>query len=230
MLADGLPSTVLDYFLHVIIAVLVCIPVFSMTEIMAHGYLMHKKLFPPLVHNLLPKAEEIYQFHEVRHHRKFYRQFDFEPDPVGKYENLLLRRSHIIVIGLFLMPLAFTLLYISLVSAITFIVCCVIHNIVWGLAHTQMHIPKNVFWRDWSYFRLIARHHFMHHQDPSKNFNIVIPLADFLFGTYKKPCFGDIREMIRLGYIKPKTNRLKQVAMSSQPRSAYAYHRNCTHS
>lgn len=219
----GMPSTMPGYLLHVFIAVLVCMPVFSITEVVAHGYLMHKKLFPPVVHRLLPKVEDFYQRHEVRHHNKFYRQFDYEPDPVGKYDNLRFRRSHYLVIGILLAPFAFTLMYISPVSAVMFVICCVVHNLVWSLVHTQMHIPKDVFWKDWAYFRLLARHHFMHHQDPSRNFNIVIPMADYLIGTYKKPEFGDIREMIRLGYIKPKTSTVRRMVKSLQPRPAYAY-------
>jgi sterol desaturase/sphingolipid hydroxylase (fatty acid hydroxylase superfamily) len=97
-------------------------------------------------------------------------------------------------------------LFVSLYSAATLVMVIVAHNLVWGAVHVQMHVPESNRWfRDTAYFRFIARHHFMHHQRMGKNYNVVLPLADFIMGAATKPRVSDVREMLRLGYLKPRT-------------------------
>jgi len=48
------------------------------------------------------------------------------------------------------------------------------------------------------YFRYVARHHWLHHQDPGVNFNL-IPIGDLLLGRYCSPNGEDIVAMARDG-------------------------------
>lgn len=49
--------------------------------------------------------------------------------------------------------------------------------------HYCMHVPgPRWFQRTWV-FRWIDRHHRIHHLDPMKNLNVVLPIADFLMRT-----------------------------------------------
>ena len=49
--------------------------------------------------------------------------------------------------------------------------------------HWCMHLPKKrKLERSWIFFRLNG-HHLLHHRYMHKNFNVVLPLADFLTGT-----------------------------------------------
>src|SRR4051812_47536675 len=62
--------------------------------------------------------------------------------------------------------------------------------------HWCMHIPKsrNVE-RSGIFFRLNG-HHLLHHRYPNKNFNVVLPLADYCLGTLlvrSKVCFAQAR-------------------------------------
>ena len=53
-------------------------------------------------------------------------------------------------------------------------------------------------------YRFLARHHVMHHRQTGTNFNVVLPLADYIVGTVAKPKETDIAEMKRLGYVDVK--------------------------
>ena len=61
----------------------------------------------------------------------------------------------------------------------------------------------------------------MHHQQTDKNFNVVCPLIDFLTGRVAKPNATDIREMIRLGYIKPRSERAQKLVPQLRPTPSY---------
>lgn len=49
--------------------------------------------------------------------------------------------------------------------------------------HYCMHIPKARWLEKTSWFRWLDSHHHMHHMRPFNNLNVVLPLADILFGT-----------------------------------------------
>lgn len=53
--------------------------------------------------------------------------------------------------------------------------------------HWCMHDPKGRWFESTSWFRWIDSHHHGHHEHMHKNFNVVCPLADVLFGTYLRP-------------------------------------------
>jgi len=55
--------------------------------------------------------------------------------------------------------------------------------------HWCMHLPKNgerFVERLWIFHRLNA-HHLLHHRHMNRNFNVVLPLADWCFGTLLSP-------------------------------------------
>ncbi len=49
--------------------------------------------------------------------------------------------------------------------------------------HYCMHLPKKRRLELWWPFKYIDGHHILHHRYPSKNFNVVLPLFDYLLGT-----------------------------------------------
>ncbi|MDQ2933258.1 MAG: sterol desaturase family protein [bacterium] len=77
--------------------------------------------------------------------------------------------------------------------------------------HWCMHLPtkerKRLIERSWFFYRLNG-HHLLHHRYMHKNFNVVLPLADLLLGTFlprSKVCFAqatgpsvpDVQPLIR---------------------------------
>lgn len=54
---------------------------------------------------------------------------------------------------------------------------------VYEYIHWCMHLPKDRRVEMWWVFRKLNGHHLLHHRYMHKNFNVVFPLADLVFGT-----------------------------------------------
>jgi hypothetical protein len=182
----------------------------SIGEHQIHKRLMHRKKLPAWVYRQFPYVLDAFEAHAVRHHTRWYREFDYEPDPVGRNENIPipLKESLLMLVAAF--PLWSPIFWVSTFGGCVFIATAFLHNNLWSVLHRQMHIPRDVFFRDWALYRFVAMNHFMHHQDTNRHLNVAFPFADFLFGTRTQPRFGDIREMLRLGYIKPRSELAKR--------------------
>ena len=59
----------------------------------------------------------------------------------------------------------------------------------------EMHQPKQRFFAKWAAYKFVARHHFLHHRYPDKNFNVAFPVGDWLFGTVAKVSDDDLAAM-----------------------------------
>jgi hypothetical protein len=53
--------------------------------------------------------------------------------------------------------------------------------------HWCMHDPKGRWFESTRWFKRIDAHHHGHHEKMHKNFNVVLPIADILMGTYYRP-------------------------------------------
>lgn len=60
--------------------------------------------------------------------------------------------------------------------------------------HYCMHVPTGRRLEKSWWFRYIDDHHRMHHRNPGKNLNVVLPLADFLLGT-KAPGLAPVHRL-----------------------------------
>jgi hypothetical protein len=203
------PGSLTVIVLHVLLTAIGSVFVITFGEYAIHRHLMHRKRFPKWVYRVNPDMNAQFHNHAVLHHGTYYQKFDYEPRDEGKYFNLrILPADTLRILALFAPIIIALALGISVVSAATFMLMIVVHNLLWSIVHVQMHVPEgNAWFRDTAYFRFIARHHFMHHERMGKNYNVVIPLADFIMGSATKPRLRDVREMLRLGYLKPRTVR-----------------------
>jgi hypothetical protein len=52
--------------------------------------------------------------------------------------------------------------------------------------HYVMHVPRGRWVERTAAFQWINAHHFQHHRKHGTNLNVVLPLADFLFGTHRR--------------------------------------------
>jgi len=177
----------------------------SIGEHQLHRHLMHRKRLPKAVYTAVPYALALFTSHAVNHHAHWYREFDFEPDEFGKLENLNIGWQQTALILLGFGPLLALVTFLSPLAGIIAILMIVAHNRLWNVIHNQMHVPKDVFFRDSGVYRYLARNHFMHHVKSHKNYNVVFPAADVLFGTKVEPALGHLREMLRLGYLVPRS-------------------------
>ena len=207
MLVFANPGSWTIILLHVFLTIIGSILVISFGEYAIHRHVMHRKRFAKWVYRLNPDMNAQFHNHAVLHHGTYYKEFDYEPSDEGKYFNLRILLGDTLRILVLFLPLLIALaLLVSLLSAATMVLMIVAHNLLWGVVHVQMHVPESNRWfRNTAYFRFIARHHFMHHQRVGKNYNVVVPLADFIMGSATKPRISDVREMLRLGYLEPRT-------------------------
>ncbi len=201
------PSSLTVIVLHILLTIIGSVLLITFGEYAIHRHAMHRKRFPKWVYRVNPDMHAQFHNHALLHHGTYYKKFDYEPTDEGKYFNLRILPGDTLRIMVLFAPVIIPLaLFVSLYSAATLVMVIAIHNVLWGVVHVQMHVPETNRWfRDTAYFRFIARHHFMHHERMGKNYNVVIPLADFIMGTATKPRVSHVREMLRLGYLKPRT-------------------------
>jgi len=113
----------------------------SLFEYLIHKHFMHQKRFTKGVYRFLPYLVEVFESHAVRHHAKWYRKFDYEPDSVGREENLEILLIDIFAMLLLTMPAWATLMWFNLWGGIVFISVFFIHRFLWNTIHRHMHIP-----------------------------------------------------------------------------------------
>ena len=66
----------------------------------------------------------------------------------------------------------------------TLLIVVCLHHFIWNQIHMEMHKPEKRFFSHWSTYKFLARYHYLHHRYPNKNFNVVLPLADYVLGTH----------------------------------------------
>ena len=199
---------------HIAFWVLINYVLISFVEHIIHRYLMHMRRLPHLVYRLSPYLLDVFEAHAVRHHLQWYKTFNYEPEPVGREENLDIRLVDTAAILTGSAPIWLLEMWLWPTAGFLYMVMMFIHNRLWSSLHRQMHIPQGVLFKDWPVFTFLARYHFMHHQMVGKNFNLVFPLADLFMGCVAKPRLRDIRKMVGIGLLCP---RRKRTIYSSEP-------------
>jgi hypothetical protein len=184
--------------------------VISFVEHLIHGYLMHAKRFPSRIYTLFPYLAYVFDSHAVRHHRRWYKKFNHEPDTIGREENLAIGLVDTIAIISGTAPIWLAEMWVWLPGGLLYVFMMYGHNYLWNILHRQMHIPQNIVFKDWTVYKFLARYHFMHHQKIGQNLNIVFLGADFLMGTVAKPRLRDIREMLNLGLLFPQRKKVRR--------------------
>jgi hypothetical protein len=138
----------------------------------------------------------VFKHHAILHHSEYKADFAFEPLPKGEDRGIRLN----FVEGFFeALPISLMLAIVSVPTAIIFegVVFC--HHLIWNHIHLNMHRPVPRFFDEWPIYKYLTRHHYLHHVHPDKNFNVVLPLGDFVFGTVWKATPAEIAEMHRQG-------------------------------
>ncbi len=179
----------------------------SFIEHFIHRHFMHRRSLPSGLYRRLAFLDEYFHAHAVLHHTTFYRVFNFEPDPVGR--EIDMRLGFLTAARLYAgaSPIALGLVLVAPAGAAIFSVVAIAHMYLWGVLHHEMHVPASRFLQGLAAYRFLARHHFLHHRYPRRNFNVVIPLADALIGTLAQAKLCDIREVLRLGHLLPRHPR-----------------------
>jgi hypothetical protein len=153
-----------------------CIPVASFFEWALHRYVMHRPVgrfryafeAHAIVHHQVFKADHTYHLVDEK---------DKETIPMAWWNGPLL------IVGSGLPVFATAWFLGSWAMAFGTMLAATTYYLAYEYMHWCMHLPKSRnIERPWFYRRLNG-HHLLHHRYMHKNFNVVLPLADFCLGT-----------------------------------------------
>jgi hypothetical protein len=165
----------------VVLWVVVGVVALSFIEWGVHRYLMHR----PSIRLFRSHFIE----HAIEHHGRYYHTFNRESG-AGKYLNLTLSVAGTVTGITLISPLAM----FSLTGFVVFAVLGVLHAVIWSAIHCELQLNQGMWFASTRVYRALMWHHFLHHQHPTKNFNVVIPLADYILGTAARATAADILE------------------------------------
>ena len=184
-------SAILSQFLGIAAWFVVCVVLMSLVEHQVHCRLMHKKPRLSLLRNLKAR-NRIFTSHAVEHHTQYRQTFHDDPVPHGEDRGIRLNILEGIVESL---PVTIVVAPFSITGAVMFPLVVCLHHVIWNQIHMEMHKPEGRFFANWAAYKSVARHHFLHHRYPDKNFNVAFPIGDFLFNTVAKPTAADWQAM-----------------------------------
>ena len=203
-----LPLTGLGWAVEVVVSLIVSFLIISFGEFVFHAYFMHQRFLPAWLYKVFPGLEATVYDHQDLHHNTYFKQFNHEPDPVGRKVNMYIRpigTATAIIVGTPFMLVAGVSFFETLVPALVFFSLCVLHRAAWNILHPELHIPQRPWWTKYTAYKYLARyhylHHYLHHKGIHMNFNIVIPCADFVLGRHAGVLDEqNIREVKEYGY------------------------------
>ena len=165
----------------------------SFVEHLVHSRLMHRTNF---LSRHTASFKRVFKAHALVHHKHYSKIFSDEPVAPGedKEIRLTVRKAPIKA-----MPIAAPIALVSWEAAAMFVAVMTFHHWTWNKLHLEMHKPQQRLFSTWAVYKFLARHHFLHHRYPNRNFNVVLPLADYLLRTRVRANEDDRRVMQQLG-------------------------------
>jgi hypothetical protein len=164
------------------IAAYLCAIVFaSILEWIVHKEFMHSVRFMRRPH----------QRHAVEHHaqRRAPGKFFAKPDELKEYH--LFETSFMPILWLLHTPLfCFVGWLLGTASGLGFAAGTLSYVLSYELLHWSIHCPDDFLFRNARWFHFLVEHHRRHHNRSDINYNVVLPLADVLFGTLS---YRDVR-------------------------------------
>jgi hypothetical protein len=184
-------SVILSQILGIAAWFVVCVVLMSLVEHQVHCRLMHKKPRLSLLRNLKAR-NRIFTSHAVEHHTQYRQTFHDDPVPHGEDRGIRLNILEGIVESL---PVTILVAPFSITGAVMFPLVVCLHHVIWNQIHMEMHKPEGRFFANWAAYKSVARHHFLHHRYPDKNFNVAFPIGDWIFGTVARADENDEETM-----------------------------------
>lgn len=167
----------------------------SFIEHQVHRRLMHRKNF---LSSRFQAFKKMFEHHAIIHHVHYHKDFSDEPVAPGKDRHIRLSIKEGFLEAL---PISALIALVSWQGAIVFEIVVCLHHFLWNKIHIEMHKPEKRYFSNWSAYKFLARHHYLHHIYPDKNFNVVFPLADYVLGTNVHATNADLQGMSLLGIL-----------------------------
>jgi len=162
----------------------------SFIEHFVHERLMHRRS--------VERFKKTFEAHAIQHHSVDYRDyFCDEPVPPGEDKEI---RLNVHKAPIKAIPFAAAIALVSWQGALVFIGVATLHHWIWNKVHLEMHKPEKRGFSNWPAYKFLARYHYLHHEYPNKNFNVVFPFADYVLGTVAKATKAQKEDMYKLGF------------------------------
>jgi hypothetical protein len=161
--------------LHLLASVLVSYAVISLVEYVVHRTFMHHmRLASRFGSNFL---KQLCRNHMSLHHKKGYKHSSAhdEQDDVRWQVSLAGFVPNVLI--------CMALTYIDPITGVIMFCVGTIYGIVWWAVHNEMHRQEDRAFAGNALFRYIERRHQLHHQFPKTNYNLLLPLWDWIFAT-----------------------------------------------
>jgi hypothetical protein len=139
-----------------------------------HKYWMHQPRTP----------KEAFRGHTIVHHG-LYKGNDTYFVKEGEHpEHILLKPYALPAIVLAHLPLLYLIdKYLFHHTMIGGVISMIAYFVVYEYMHWNMHVPRGHFVERFKWFQFLRNHHHLHHRYFMKNFCVLFPLADLVFGT-----------------------------------------------
>lgn len=195
----------MQIFILAVVSIVGSLAIMSCVEYYLHGYVLHQEsVLPAFLYRWFPAIEMERYEHAELHHGVYYKEFNNEPDPIGKDLAQRIGWKTTLVGALFFLPWMILVAYfVSPIPSVVFACVGLLYVLTWNTIHPEMHQPKHPWWSKLAPYRYLARYHFVHHDAHRKgvhvNENLVLPFVDYIFGRRARPTPAQELEMQRIG-------------------------------
>lgn len=150
----------------------------SFAEWIIHSWLMHRPFF---------RLRHFFHGHAKVHHRRYQSGATYAVGDRARTDLTFAWWAMpfpVLFHVPFLMAIA---LWLSLPAALGLLVAFILYQASYEYLHYCMHVPTGRWFEGSWVFRWIDAHHRQHHRKYGTNLNVVLPIADFLLRTRRRP-------------------------------------------
>lgn len=164
----------------------------SFVEYGIHRYFLHST---PRLLKRNSYAKSMWHGHVVSHHANYIPDSHYTRDETNKdevltfswYEGfLIVATATALIYGIdAIIRMLFEIpVHIILPEVIGFGLAFASYYAAYECLHAVMHVPEKWKWVcSTRIMKMLNRHHYQHHLDPRTNLNVILPIADYAFGT-----------------------------------------------
>ncbi len=164
------------FFILITLAIIPGIIYASFFEWILHRYLMHRPLWG-FTYAFKAHARVHHGRFQADHTYHLQKEEDKRTIPMAWWNGMVL----IVIATSLTLPISWPLKWWWL--SFGFMAALILYYGAYEYLHWCMHLPKKRRLEFGKIFRWLNGHHLLHHRWPATNFNVVLPLADWVLGT-----------------------------------------------
>lgn len=147
----------------------------SFFEWLLHRFVMHKKTFISFP----------YELHAVSHHGMFGSDETYHAQDENMRNHVTFVLRDYVLLTLINLPV---FIGAELLLHRPVVIGCVLATLAYLQAfnsfHWRWHVPSDTWFQRTRFFQWMKNRHRLHHGNPTRNFNLILPIGDLLLGTF----------------------------------------------